>query len=132
MCWYSCLVSKNNWNFLWIYKYFNICNRISIICYFFNNNYLFYFISFFSILVCFSLITKNYYNILLLIIIILNNPQYTIYHKYFDPFLIIAFFTIFIFKVNLNEIFYAKKYYFIFCYFLFFLIISNIKSILIT
>ncbi len=100
--------------------------------YFFNNNYLFYFISFFSILVCFSLITKNYYNILLLIIIILNNPQYTIYHKYFDPFLIIAFFTIFIFKVNLNEIFYAKKYYVIFCYFLFFLIISNIKSILIT
>ncbi len=119
-------------NFDYNYSYSGGGIFFKISNYFFNNNYLFYFISFFSILICFSLISKNYFNILLFIIIILNNPQYTIYHKYFDPFLIIAFFTIFNFKFNLNEIFYAKKYYIIFCYFLIFLIVGNIKSILIT
>ena len=97
--------------------------------YFFNNNYLFYLISFFSILIVFSLISNNYLNILLFVIIILNNPQYTIYHKYFDPFLIILFFTIFSFNINSKKIFYAKNYLFIFSYFLIFLIVSNLKLI---
>ena len=95
--------------------------------YFFNNNYLFYLISFFAILITCSLLLKNYLNILLFILIILNNPQYTIYHKYFDPFLIIIFFTIFYFNVDLKKIFYAKNFFFIFAYFLVFLMISNLK-----
>ncbi len=97
--------------------------------YLFNNNYLFYFISLFSIPITLSLISKNYSNILLFLIIILNNPQYTIYHKYFDPFLLITFFTIFFFNIDLKNIFIAKKYLFIFAYFLIFLIISNLKLI---
>ena len=97
--------------------------------FFFNNNYLFYLISFFAIIITFTLISKNYFNILLFIIIILNNPQYTIYHKYFDPFLLIAFFTIFSFNINLKNIFQAKNYLLVFSYFLTFLIISNLKLI---
>ena len=95
----------------------------------FNNNYLFYLISFFSILITYTLISKNYINILLFILIIFNNPQYTIYHKYFDPFLLITFLTIFSFNTDLKKIFYEKNYFFIFAYFLAFLVISNLKLI---
>ncbi len=97
--------------------------------YIFHNNYLFYLISLFAIPIVCSLISKNYLNILLFLLIILNNPQYTIYHKYFDPFLLIAFLTIFSFNINLEKIFHAKNYLFIFGYFLAFLIISNLKLI---
>ena len=98
----------------------------------FNNNYLFYFISFFSILITCTLLMKNYFNILLLSLIILNNPQYTIYHKYFDPFLLIGFFTIFSLKIDLKRISTMKNYLFIFAYFLFFLIINNLKLTLVS
>ena len=103
---------------------------IFLICiFYFDYNYLFYLISFFAILITHPLISKNYFNILLFVIIIFNNPQYTIYHKYFDPFLIIAFFTIFSFDINLKKIFYKKNYLIIFSYFLAFLIIGNLKLI---
>jgi hypothetical protein len=98
--------------------------------FFFKNNYLFYFISFFAVFFSYLLISKKYFNILLFVIIIINNPQYTIYHKYFDPFLLIAFFTIFSFNIDLKKIFHKKKYLFIFSYFLAFLIISNLKLLL--
>ena len=97
--------------------------------FFFSNNYLFYLISFFSVLILCSLISTNYFNVFLFIIILLNNPQYTIYHKYFDPFLLITFFTIFSFHIDLNKIFHEKNYLFIFAYYLAFLIISNLKII---
>ena len=95
----------------------------------FNNNYLFYFITFFAILIISPFAKKDYLNVLLFVLIIANNPQYTIYHKYFDPFLLIAFLTIFYFNIDLKKILYAKNYLFIFVYFLSFLIISNLKLI---
>ena len=73
------------------------------------------------------IINKN--NFLIFILIILNNPQYTMYHKYFDPFLLIIFFTIFKFDVDLKKLSNRKKFKFVFFYFLCFLIISNIKFI---
>ena len=97
----------------------------------FNNNYLFYIISFFSILLMCALLMENYYNVLLFALIILNNPQYTIYHKYFDPFLLIVFFTIFSLKIDLKRISKMKNYLFIFAYFLVFLVISNLKLTLV-
>ena len=97
--------------------------------YVFDNNYLFYLISLFSIPIVLSLISKNNLNILLFLIIIFNNPQYTIYHKYFDPFLLITFFTIFSFNIDLKKIFSEKNYPFIFAYFLAFLVISNLRLI---
>ena len=99
--------------------------------YIFNNNYLFYFVSFFAILIICSLISENYINILIFTLIILNNPQYTIYHKYFDPFILIAFLTIFSFNLDLKKVFYAKNHLLILVYFLVFLIMSNLKIILV-
>jgi len=76
------------------------------------------------------LLIKNKFNFLLFILIILNNPQYTIYHKYFDPFLIISFFTIFKFETNMLNIFHKKNYVYIFLYFLVFLVVNNFKPLL--
>ena len=97
--------------------------------FFFGNNYLFYLISFFAMLIINPLISKNYFNIFLFVIIILKNPQYTLYHKYFDPFLLISFFTIFSLNIDLKNIFHAKNYLLVFIYFLSFLIIRNLKLI---
>jgi len=93
----------------------------------FKNNYLFYFISFFSIIFVLPLLKDNKLNILLFLLIILNNPQYTIYHKYFDPFLLITFFSIFKFKLKLDKFKINKNILFIYFYFLSFLLISNLK-----
>ena len=93
----------------------------------FQNNYLFFFISFFSILFTVALIQTNISNIFLFLLIILNNPQYTIYHKYFDPFILITLFSIFIIKININKFSNLKNILFIYFYFLSFLIISNAK-----
>ena len=93
----------------------------------FQNNYLFFFISLFSILFTVALIQTNISNIFLFLLIILNNPQYTIYHKYFDPFILITLFSIFIIKININKFSNLKNILFIYFYFLSFLIISNAK-----
>ena len=95
----------------------------------FDNNYAFYIISLFAVMIVCPIINKNYTNVLLFVLIIINNPQYTIYHKYFDPFLLIVFFTIFSLNIDLKNIFRAKNYMFIFSYFLVFLILSNLKLI---
>ena len=95
---------------------------------FFNNNLFFYFISFVSILIILPLLRYKKKNLFLFIIIIINNPQYTIYHKYFDPFLLITFFSLFNFKILLQDK-KNKNFIIIYLYFLVFLIISNLKFI---
>ena len=95
--------------------------------FFFKNSYFFYLISFISILICLPLIISNNYNLLLFILILINNPQYTIYHKYFDPFFLITFFTIFYYNINIEKIKSLNNYLFVFFYFFSFLILSNLK-----
>ena len=96
--------------------------------FFFNNNLIFFIFSFFSIFFIFTVfeyrVISNY---ILFILIILNNPQYTIYHKYFDPFLIIVFFSLFQFKLNLKSLSEFKNLIFIYLYFISFLIINNLR-----
>ena len=97
---------------------------------FFESNFVFFIISFLSIIILIPLLYQNKSNILLFVLIILNNPQYTIYHKYFDPFLLIVFFTIFIFKYDFKKTFQKNEnYIFIYFYFSLFLLISNLKYI---
>ena len=69
--------------------------------YLFGNNYLFYLLSFISIVFIIPLLRENKTNIIIFVLIILNNPQYTIYHKYFDPFLLIILFNFFIKKITI-------------------------------
>ncbi|MFL2895861.1 MAG: hypothetical protein ACJZ4E_02750 [Candidatus Pelagibacter sp.] len=123
------LVCLFNFDYNYLYSGGGVFFKLSN--FFFNNNYLFFFISFFAVFISYPLISKNYFNFLLLVLIILNNPQYTIYHKYFDPFLLIAFFTIFSFNFDLKKISIIKNYVFIFIYFLIFLTISNLKSLIV-
>ena len=116
-------------NFDYNYLYIIFFIFFKLYYFLFHNNYLFFFISFFAILIICSIVNKKYINILLFVLIILNNPQYTIYHKYFDPFLLIVFLTIFSFNIDLKKIFHEKNYLFIFAYYLAFLITSNLKFI---
>ena len=102
--------------------FFKISNQ------FFNNNLFFYFISLLSILIILPFLRSNKENLFLFLLILINNPQYTIYHKYFDPFLLITFFSLFNFKISLQ----GRKnqsLIFVYIYFLIFLIISNFKFI---
>ena len=66
----------------------------------FGNNYLFYVISLIGLLTICHLSYKNFNNFLLILLIFLNNPQLEIYHKYYDPMLLILFFTLFNFKIK--------------------------------
>ena len=95
--------------------------------YAFNNNYLFYLISFFSIILLLDFINFNIKNFLLIIILILSNPQLTIYHKYYDPLLIILFFTLFNIKIDIKIFRSNKNLFYIFLYFFLFLIANNLK-----
>lgn len=93
----------------------------------FDNNIFFFIFCFFSSVFLISLLRYNYFNLLFFLLVILSIPQYTIYHKYFDPFLIICFFSIFNFKIYLNKIYELKNIFIIYFYFLFFLIINNLR-----
>ena len=103
--------------------FFKISNFI------FKNNIFFLIMSFFSIYILNLFFLKNKINLLIFFLIILNNPQYTIYHKYFDPFLLICFFTIFSFKIDLIKFNNHNNYLFLVIYFGLFLLISNLKYI---
>ena len=95
----------------------------------FENNLIFFIFSYISILFLFTTFENKKMNYFLFFLIILNNPQYTIYHKYFDPFLIIIFFSLFSFKLNLNKILELKNLLFINIYFICFLIINNLREL---
>jgi hypothetical protein len=58
------------------------------------------------LLIC-HLSYKNLNNFLLIFLIFLNNPQLEVYHKYYDPMLLILFFTLF--NLNIKKILLEKK-----------------------
>ena len=68
----------------------------SIISFLFDNNYFFYFVSFFltiDFLTMISYISKiSYSNFLLITLLILSNIQNSIYHKYYEPNILIIYF----------------------------------------
>ena len=101
--------------------YFKLSN------YLFQNNILFYLISFISMIILVQLVINNYQNLFILLLVFLNNPQETIYHKYFDPFLIILFFLIFNLKIDIQKLKLNINFIAIYLYFLSFLIISYFK-----
>ena len=94
----------------------------------FKNNYLFYVVSFISIIFLINLINFDLKNFILILILFLSNPQFTIYHKYYDPLMIILFFTLFNIKFDINNFQKNKNFIFIFLYFLIFLIMNIYKS----
>ena len=95
--------------------------------FFFKNNYFFFLICVFSFLTIFHICRFNKTNFLILFLLILSNPQYTIYHKYFDPLLLILFLSIFEFKINVKKIFNYRSLFIFYLYTGSFLIMNFIK-----
>ena len=73
----------------------------------FGNNYLFYVFSLIGLLLICHLSYKNLNNFLLIFLIFLNNPQLEVYHKYYDPMLLMLFFTLF--NLNIKKFLLEKK-----------------------
>ncbi len=96
----------------------------------FGNNIIFFSISFISIYLVLNIFSKNFENLLLLMIIFLGNPQTTIYHKYYDPLMILLIFSLIITNLNLKNLSKIKSISAIYVYFLVFLAISNFKHLL--
>ncbi len=94
---------------------------------FFENNYLFYLISLISIFIVFNFLNLKLDNYILIILLILSNPQITVYHKYYDPLLLILFFTLSNIKINIEVLKNFKNKVFLYLYFLIFLTLSNLK-----
>ena len=79
-------------------NFFQIFNEIL------GNSYLFFLIVFISFLLIVNFFKINLNNLLLFFVLIISNPQLTIYHKYFDPLLILLFFLCFDFRFNIEKI----------------------------
>ena len=94
----------------------------------FNSNTLFFLISFISILlISYILLIDFNKNFLLILILFILVPQTHIFHKYFDPILIICI--PLLFKISLDNIFEKKKLAFIFFYFSSFYLVTLINAL---
>jgi len=76
-------------------------------------------------LLMWNLSYRNLYNLLLIFLIIIGNPQLEIYHKYYDPMLIILFFTLF--NLEFNKFFLKKRIIILYIFNFFFLIANLLK-----
>ncbi|OUU27093.1 MAG: hypothetical protein CBB97_06570 [Candidatus Endolissoclinum sp. TMED37] len=93
----------------------------------FDNNYTFYLISFISLIFLLILCSNKFENYLIIFLIFLSNPQVSIYHKYYDPFLIIIMFSLINLRIDTTQFKNIKKNFFIYLYFVVFLIIGIVK-----
>jgi len=88
--------------------------------FFLGNNYFFYLISFISLMILGKFSKNNINNFLVFFLLIISNIQNTIYHKYYDPLIMILFFTLinnslnYKFFKNKNKFYYVYGFYFIF------------------
>jgi len=96
--------------------------------YLINNNLIFYFFSFSSLMLLGYFVRNNLNNLIIFILLILSNIQNTIYHKYYDPLIMILFFTIF--NSSLSNKFFKNKLNLLFLYFfyLIFILMRVIKN----
>ena len=83
-----------------------------------GNNYIFYLFSFFSIFILLRLSHINLNkNFVIILILLLMTPQYHIFHKYYDPLIIILFFTLIDVNFNFEKI---KKFNFLLTIYVFY------------
>ena len=102
--------------------FFQISNYLA------KNNLIFYFFCFLSIGLIWYFSKKNYNNLLIFIILIASNIQNTIYHKYYDPLLMILLFTLI--NTDLSKAFLRNKINVIYPYifYLIFIFMRIIKN----
>ena len=89
--------------------------------FFFKNNYFFYLISLLSLILLGNFSKHNVNNSIVFFLLIISNIQNTIYHKYYDPLVMILFFTL----INnpLNYGFFKNRNNFLYVYFFYFIFI---------
>ena len=102
--------------------FFQISNYIT------KNNFIFYFFCFLSIGLIWFFSKKNFNNLLIFIILIASNIQNTIYHKYYDPLIMILLFTLI--NTELSKAFFRKKINLIYPYifYLIFILMRIVKN----
>jgi hypothetical protein len=99
--------------------FYKISNKL------FTNSYFLYIFSLFGLFVLSTISSKNYKNFFLIILIFLNNPQLEIYHKYYDPMLLILFFTLFDLNIIRDKL--EKRILIFYIYYSIYLCISFYK-----
>ena len=104
--------------------FFQISNII------FDNNIFFYLVSFFSILILTNLSSEDLSNFLIFLTLIISNIQNTIYHKYYDPLVLILFFTLL--NTSLNLKFFKNKFniIYVFVFYVIFILMRVVKNYL--
>ncbi len=95
----------------------------------FDNNLIFYFFSFFSLLIIAYLILSNLNNTILYILLILSNVQNTIYHKYYDPLVMILFFLLFVHFLPGKFLSNKKNLIFLYLFYLLFISLRIINNL---
>ena len=90
-----------------------------------RNNYILYAFSLIGLLLMCHLSYKSLNNFLLIFLIFLNNPQLEVYHKYYDPMLLIFFFTLF--DLNIKKFLLEKKVLIIYFFNGLFLILNFLR-----
>lgn len=122
--------------FYFLLNYFNYPYHISgggiffkLSNFLFGNNYLFYLCFLISALFLFNLIYKNINNTLLIFCLLISNPQYSIYHKYFDPLVLILWFLLFEKNQNFNNYFNKNiNIWFLYVFYFLFIILNYLKT----
>ncbi len=102
--------------------FFKISNFI------FENNLFFFVFVIFSLIFNYLIFSSSINNLLIILLLILSNPQLTIYHKYYDPFLLILFLTLFDLDLNKKKLFSQKSINVFYSFSLLFLLLSISKS----
>ena len=94
-----------------------------------KNNYIFYILALISLFLIGYFSNKNLNNFLIFLILICSNVQNSIYHKYYDPLILILFFTIF--NNFLNRDFFQKNinFFYLYCFYFMFISLRIIKSV---
>tara|TARA_B110001452_G_scaffold191507_1_gene161619 strand:- start:63 stop:1322 length:1260 start_codon:yes stop_codon:yes gene_type:complete len=96
--------------------------------FFFNNNYFFYFISFVSLMLLINLSKNSINNFLIFFLLILSNVQNTIYHKYYDPLVLILFFTLINNPLSYKFFENKRNIYFVYIFYLIFISMRIVKN----
>jgi hypothetical protein len=96
--------------------------------FFFNNNYFFYFFSFVSLMLLINFSKNNINNFLVFFLLILSNIQNTIYHKYYDPLVLILFFTLINNPLSYKFLENKSKIYLVYIFYLIFISMRIVKN----
>ena len=96
----------------------------------FDNNYLFFVAAFFFIGFFVYIASLNWNNFFILSLLVISNIQNTIYHKYYEPMIIILFFTL-LKQVEAENFFKKKNLIYLYSLSLIFILMKIVKFYLI-